>query len=628
MTDLGKGTNSGIRELEKIGTFRYMNASKFVRSYDSSTAINTLDTDLVFHGICDASAAGNGGIGGKGGRAGLIKTIQLGGANSSIVETVADGGDGEPGIGGSKGQQPSAVNLHHKRTDLRSMGIDVNTWTEKSRNLDPTCPELRESSIGTNSKDFQEPAPLSNFQPAFPINEFMAYTRERQADRFRRADVDSLVREIQNNNAIMNSFNTFGFIYELQSLDSQSMGSFQPAVHINNFITHTNEKQVDRFRRAVNDNLPLEPQTLDSQFFRLKNAIDFAPYYQSLCDRIERYVSSATAPADKKVLTYLYAAAWSKYLTFDSIDHTKPYSVIDVENYLSAAITNIQKAMYEEKRARNEIITETAMAFYADTEQKIVESSALIQTDILPAIANRLNSIDDKLQGLVTETIESKKTGASEDRRKYAQQLEKLINIRGVVHFLRVAGIHANCLSSYGQAAGAIARTVSQVGDGFTDTGSNMGVQKVFNFPTGLKQALNEYASEMRASREEHIRGFEDELKLIANNMGKYPEALGDTSERMKSLQNTLEQIKANASSEYKAIDDIQNDVSDLLKTKEHSLEVKKWELSEDEKKALEAVKKSNKRFQMFANSVEIFKRFKDDEEKLEEVRLKIGLDI
>lgn len=502
-------------------------------------------------------------VGGDGGRAGLIEIIQLGGANSSIVQT------------GS---------------------ID-----------------------GTHTENTQAPVPLSegNFQPAFPINDFMAYMRDKQADRFRRTDVDNLVRKIQNNNAIMNSYNTFGFIYELQSLDSQSMGSFQTAVQINNLMAYTHEKQVDRFRRADVDSL-----------VRQKNVIDFAPYYQSLCDRIERYVSSVssvTTPADKKVLTYLYAAAWSKYLTFDSIDHPKPYSVIDVEQHLRAAITNFQKGMYEGKRARNEIITETAMAFYADTEQKIIETSALIQTDILPAIANRLNSIDDKLQGLVTETIENKKTGASEDRFKYAQQLEKLINVRGVVHFLRVAGIHANFLSSYGQAAGALARTVSQVGDGFTDS---MGVQKAFNSPPGLKHVLNEYASEMRASREEHIRDFEDELKLIANNMGKYPEALGETSEQIKSLQNTLEQIKANASSEYKAIDDIQNDVSDLLKTKEHSLEVKKLELSEDEKKALEAVKKSNKRFQMFANSVEIFKRFKDDEEKLEEVRPKFGLDI
>lgn len=167
----------------------------------------TWDGNYTIYGICGASAGGDGGKGGHGGRAGTIKIFELN-ANSSIVPTVAEGGDGEPGIGGSKGRQPPIIHMNRFKEENRweegivSGSNSTVDWTELSRQVDPDCPKLHDSEDGANVKGIQEPADLSKFPPAVPVNEFLAYIRENQTQSFRRVDLANLVQQIENSSAI------------------------------------------------------------------------------------------------------------------------------------------------------------------------------------------------------------------------------------------------------------------------------------------------------------------------------------------------------------------------------------------------------------------------------------------
>lgn len=579
MTDGTDGSDDGVEEMNKYGVFRYTNKSETKYKENLAGRLGVFkywDTDYVVHGICGGSSGGNGGKGGYGGRIGLINVFQLN-ANSTIIQTAAKGGDGEPGVGGMTGLRPRITNVHYNKYQHKGPGGNIKTtWTKNAGDVDTNCPELSKSSDGTNVKDIEEAAPPSAYQQAFSINEYLVYIRENQIDSMRRDDLAKFVRQIQNSSAILNSYTTLGFINELQSLEDQ--------------------------------------------FYRLKKQIDFAPYYRSMSDRIELYVShlnsTLTTAEVKRAFALLYTAAWGKYLTLNS--GAEADLVIKIEKYLGLAITTIETVV---KSTRTEAISNTTKAYYADTKQKVDEAEAFIKTDILPTILNITKEIDDSMLGIVEEAVELRKN-AIKDQKKYAQELKNLQNTmvaRGLFHALGVVGTFANCLGPYGQAAGAITGAVSQMGEGFTDS-KKTDVDLIKALPDGVKATIDGIDEAMKKSRKDEIEDLDEQIKEMAEKVEKHPDTLSDTLEFLKDYRALLEIENKRVPPNRAAVDEIKGKIKEHLATKEKFLKEKKEELTEDGKNALKVMENVNKAFKVFSSLPDAYKKFKDDSDKLEEV--------
>lgn len=576
MEDYGSdGSNEGVEEMDKYGSFRYRTKSETIYKETlagRSGVFKYWDTDYVVYGFC-GGAPGDGGKGGIGGRAGSINIFQLN-ANTSIVQTAAKGGEGEPGIGGASGTLPKVTNVHYAKYQHIGLGGNTKvTWTKKVGEVDTNCPELPASSNGTNVKDIEEPAPLSTYQQAFSINEYLAYIRENQIDSLRRDDLAKFVRQIQNSSAVLNSYTALSFINELQSVEDQ--------------------------------------------FYRLKSKIDFTPYYRSMSDRIELYVSHANRSSEvKRVFTYLYTAAWGKYLTLSSA--AQPNLVIKIEKYLGSAIATIQEVV---KSTREDAISNITMAYHNETEQKVNEANAFIKTDILPTITNITKEIDKSMLAIVDEAAALRKK-AIDDQKKYEKELKKLqgtMALRGLFHVLGVVGTFANCLGPYGQAAGAITGAISQIGEGFTDSSKSDG-DVMAALPDGVKAAIDGINEATKKNREEEIKDLDEQIKEMADKVEKHPETLSDTLQFLKDYRALLEIENKRDPPNRSAVDEIKNKIKEHLAGKEKILNEKKDGLNEDGKKALEVMENVNKGFKVFSSFPEAYKKFKDDHDKLDEV--------
>lgn len=533
---------------------------------------DTYSTDWTIYGKC-GGWGGDGGKGGNGGRAGFVKIFELG-KSSSIASNIATGTQGDNGSVGSNGSKPGKVTLTYERTtsSSRSGPHSFGRWINISPGSDDSCPD-RPSSNSTNDNGIKNPEDASTYEPAIPINAFQVFLRENQKDHLKRDDIAAFVEQIHDSNAVLNNYTTLGFADELQSLEKQ--------------------------------------------FFDLENYVKLAPYYRSVSQRIETFVKN-NLPKDKKVFSYLYAAALGKYLALNSAD--VPNLIIDIRQYLDIAIGTIKKV---EKATRVSIIDENKNSFKKITENKIAEATSFIGSDILPAIDNITKVLDSNLGALVQETVDLQNKSAA-DELKYLRKQTELSNslaARSVFHVLSVFGSFAQCLGPYGLAAAGIANGVSQIGEAFTEDGST-GVEKTFSLPAGVKTALENLENSRKKLLENRVKDLDDELKRIAKKLEPHSSgSLKDTVEIIKKLQDELDAAqKSTEPSTSHAITDIENKLKAEMMKKAKFLNDEKEKLGDEGTKALKIVEKVNKGLEVFAKAKEAYKKFQDDQKKLDEV--------
>lgn len=526
----------------------------------------------VVHSNC-GSSSGDGGKGGEGGRTGILKIFELG-SKSSINLKLANGESGAPGTAGKAGKNPQKVGL---RYSYRYMGFTTTaSWKETSREEDNSCTAIKPASNGGNDKNIPKADTPGYYEAAIPLNEFQSFVRESQINALRRDDLNQFINLIHESDSVLANYSTKGFVDELL--------------------------------------------TLEREFYKLHSDIDMSSYYLSISKRLERYANQSNADQSKvpqeqlKVFSYLYAAAFSKYVTLKSTDSLM---IIDVDGYLSSTINEIQNY---EVSSRANIINEKRKSYRSGFESKINEATAFIQSDIIPAITNISKSIDGNLNALVNEAVAKKKQAAKDELDYYRQQekLQKQMALRFLFGTLDIAGQFGACLGPYGMAAGAIAGGVSQIGQGFMDQG---GVKKVMVLPEGVKSTLDNINKALKKRKEEGIDALEDQIKNIQNELDKHKPTLNDLNSKIDVIRKDLETEKNKENNNQSTIKTYEDELGKLLKSKSEALGKEKTKLNDEEKKALKTVEKLSSYVDVFKKSMEVFKKFAEDEEKLEEVR-------
>lgn len=567
ITTIGKSRRDGSDIWQK--NFKKVEMTQKVKCESSAAGESvTENCETRYRISLECSIGGDGGKGGKGGRDGTINIYDLGDKSASFNVVKRIGSDGDGGKAGKFGTQPQKINVvyhHHHHTGGRGGGSSDGDWKEESREDDEVCLALQKPEDGANADEIDDPVDLIPYELYQSLNEFKEYVRSNQHNKLKRDDLIQFIKTIHDSPAVLANSSVKGFADELLKLEGQ--------------------------------------------FFQLQHVIDLETYYFSVSNRIDQFVGklnkSATPLEQLKIFNYLYAAAWSKFLSSNS---SESLMVIDINNYLGVTAKNIQKY---EKSLRQQTLDETRSNYRQEIQMKITEARSFIDNDIRPKIAELSASIDDSLDGIVNETVEKVKA-IEQDIEAYRRQQAKLTNQlvwRGLFSTLDVVSGLGSLLGSFGLAAGGVAKSVSQIGSSFLE---NDGINKVADIPAGVKTALDTWNNDEKMRREKQIEALDKAIDKIQQQADPKKD-LKEISDKMKELKDKLKVENAKENKDSAAITKFEKEMVEWIgKAKENINDVDK-----DLEGTLENI---DTIMSVATKAVGEFLKFSDDFDKIKEI--------
>lgn len=527
------------------------------------------------------TAAGDGGHGGPGGNTGHVKMSSVGTPQSFQI-TTGQGKDGTNGKAGTPGSNANKVLVQYLTSEEHPVYKYTQGWHEISSTTDDTCPPIGSAYDGGNAAGLKDPQIVPNDFPLSLVR-FLSYLRDSQGDTLRGDDLEKFVQAIWNDYTIVNDYTVIGFVKELQSIEEQ--------------------------------------------FFRLHNSIDFGPYYRSLCKRVETFAIYLKGQQQLtaeyfKLLNYVYTAAWGKYLSLNTI--AQPYLIIDISTYLASTIETINDVKQAE---RQKIISDAQHSYYDDIQKKIAEANGFIETEIQPAISHISDSLDSNLKDLIAEVEQLYKKIAKQEK-EYLDQQQKLKNqmgIRAIFHILGIVGPFVGFLGPTGEVAGSVLGTVTQLGEGFTNPNFTK-IAATGTVPAGVKAAIEKSKQILLERKKKSIEIVMLHATDIIDDAGSSShENVRPVVETAHITQTDLNEASTSADVGPDAIVPIENRLNEAVDQQTASLEAKA-DKTEDDKKTLEKLKKWSKLGSVAGKLPDVYKQFKSDQAKMDEVDKAIKL--
>lgn len=258
---------------------------------------------------------------------------------------------------------------------LCSTSFGNTEWTKLKSEVDDACPIIEKIDKKPKNEGIdgmKMPTRLPFFDPTSHLSDYLVFVREIQRQKFKSYYALSLVVVISNDDIVVANYSLNGFLNELL--------------------------------------------VLEDQYYSLHEKIEPQSYYYLFSSKLEKFVElgSSTSREQLKILTYLYTAAWRKYLT---LKNRPSFLIIDIQ---------------------------------------IDEVNALINNDILPVIQDIKAEFNTSLKSLVEESAAmwDEINKEIEDYEGQLKKLNKQIAYRMIFGVIDVIATFTSCLGPYGAAAG------------------------------------------------------------------------------------------------------------------------------------------------------------------------------
>lgn len=534
-----------------------------------STHCNTL---YEFRGSC-ARDFGAGGKGAEGGFHGDVRIFDLG-SKSNITLVLKAGPDGEDGVDGREGKTSSLkirMSCHVEEFAITFTGnpFTGNLWSNVSSELDDSCPKFDKKP--KNTKGMIMPTKLPFFDPTFHLSEYLVFIRGIQVEKLKRDDVLDFVDAISNDDTVLANYSLNGFVNELLMLEEQ--------------------------------------------YYSLKGKIELQSHYYWFSSKLEKFVAKGMATSHEQLntFTYLYTAAWGKYVTLK----THPFLIIDIQSYLDSSIRTIIEKVDKSKRLQ--IIDEHRKQYHSQITSKIDEVNALINSDIKPVIEDIKAEFNTTMNSLVEETLAMRQQ-AMDDVASYEAQLvevRKQTMYRMMFGVLDVVSTFASCLGPYGMAAGMVIEGASQIGRSFVLDGKST-IQPAIAIPAGVHTALQGAKTAVMTRTEKKLKILNEQVTTINETLFAHSDQFGDTLKEIDDIHHQLQTTDLNDKNAVKSIDEAEKKVNALVKDKKNLMEKNP---SKFPKKTVDKIQLISDSLTVIQASMNVYQDYQDGEYEMSVIR-------
>ncbi|XP_031636416.1 uncharacterized protein LOC116349220 [Contarinia nasturtii] len=407
---------------------------------------------------------------------------------------------GHPGLGGPGGRDGDTCIINHEY--YNRWGNIVNTVYYRTTLESSEPGEISASSgeEGTSNPPNTNITIIDTMQkkPFYAVNSFKSFARAKLVENPNEMRLREFLSKIDDSVEVHQSYNLIGFLNEFESIEKQ--------------------------------------------FIELKNFISFTPFLRSLLNRVELYNSTGGIQTenDKKVFRFLYTAIMSKINSLNE----KAITIVNLEIYLNVILNNIEESDLVQQKLN--IATEQ-QRYQKNLDDKINMASALINSEINPAIQNIYNRIDGTILDLIDSIIQEQQNTQQdiETARRIEKQLRANLSMQRLFFGINLIVGTVSVLTGVGAIAGALIST------GLTVT-QNLAIKEVDSIDTLIKNARAEYANRYKLL----------DTKITDIQSLLYDFFNADASNSLLNIQQKLNETK------YKINDAIkQNDVSDAVAT-------------------------------------------------------------
>ena len=320
-------------------------------------------------------------------------------------------------------------------------------------------------------------------------------------------------------------------------------------------------------------------------------------------------------------------------------------------------LKDLQKDRDKEKEMDNKlkVINKLKDAYRESIDAKLQEAQELIEKQIQPKLDEISKQIDQQVDKLIMEILELEKKArkdeeALEKKRAEMKRAMRLHAIFGAFrellsfredchqsssdHFLTLLFVVTGALGFLGQVVGAIFPPAAiankaidagrSIADGFLGGGGDN------ELPQGLEKEIADLNKKMKILREKNTEQLNQALDEILAELQTFEKE--EKSDELKELSDKIGQVKEKLKTDYnnREVLALISGLRDVLKKKrdelspEHAVNSISSSPPSKLKKALDLVDKAGKKLEKAGKAVEtgldLFKRYKDDNDKLKEI--------
>lgn len=442
---------------------------------------------------------GNGGSGGHGGHAGDVKLFNLSenqplnvNVNSNNGKQGSHGNGGGGGLGGQNGDICTVYTTVRRKLGVRS----GKRWHERSHHQSNENGLSGAAGItGGNSCHQQLPEAKLKFPDVFDVvNGYKKYLIENLSNNeFYKQELIQFYDKINENHDIIRAYGLLGFIQELQMLENQ--------------------------------------------FFKLKDEIDFMPFYQSLLREISQYAQIQNFDEHKQIFSYLYTAVLSKVCLLEdsNMEHSL---IIDMAKYLNLVTNNINKL----QGLNQEIIKYQYNHHYENImDHKIQEAERIIEK-IMPEIDCIKNEVNNEINILMDEVIALQNNAQVEKDQliKKKAALKKAFKVGKIVNFIDGA---AKLVSHLVPSISPFVNLFNRVTTFTHAIASEENKNKLAKLPAKVEFFTKNIQHLIQTFEQEHKQIFELQKEALSRQKSKNPELsnlIPDANTSPKDLKSFL----------------------------------------------------------------------------------------
>lgn len=236
--------------------------------------------------------------------------------------------------------------------------------------------------------------------PSSTINLYKSFVRESLVNSARKTELQKFLIDLEQNVEIQSIYDTFGLMNDLESLENQ--------------------------------------------YFQLRNKIDFEPHIEALINRISSHMNTTEEDSDQKVLKYLYTTTLTKL--FEVKNRANHASIINLLDYMDVVQDHIMNLREINTKV---IIDEYQNAYQNSLAIKIDRAAKYIEKQIIPEIKNIFLELDEYIIKLVEQTVMKKlRTGqAIKEAYDEKKKLKAAIQMRKVFIRVKLAGVVLGIIS-------------------------------------------------------------------------------------------------------------------------------------------------------------------------------------
>ncbi|GBN91149.1 hypothetical protein AVEN_186955-1, partial [Araneus ventricosus] len=522
---------------------------------------------------------GDGGKGAKGGDPGNITILELN-QPSEITKLTTRGKEGEDGKagagaeGGKNGDDVIALWSYMKQGWFsRLFGQeDIPSWKliETIKNNGRGSPGSK-GTDGANALGMQNPKRANGIR-RLPniINEYKSYLRENLYDRFKKNSLFQFLDKMNNRNDVRELYDTLGLMDEFQSLEEQ--------------------------------------------FHKLSEQMDFSPFYLSLLERIHKFAESnkdgEASDEYRKVLSYMYTATLGRIY---SLNETKESNLItNIRGYLKLVEENIKTLKdLQMTNGKAEVINKYKENYKKGIDNKIEEARTFIKKQLNPEIQNISVDIDGQVNSLIEETIALQKQAEKEKKEldKKKKELENALAIKSLFSCFQIIGGIVSFLGPIGAIAGTVIQATSTV----TESLALNTQQQTLDLPSEAVSAMKSLGDQIKIMKNQKVSYLNKLLDDVSEEIKKNPEKLNDMEGRIVEIKDRLKKASENKS-DFKQVKMLEVELKQELRRKGEDLKV-----HSSDKKSIDALKvigKIKQIAQFGSLLLNIYDNMKEDEEK------------